>query len=218
MNAICAAAAPNSIFALPPLSGRLHRAQGNFQHRCHVGERHLLLKVQRQHRAARRAQRGALEQFEDGACARVVGPDDVRRGKVVERGLIDHRLRPAFPLLQMTKGCPAGDAERPGAKQVRPLEPVELASDDEQHVLQDVVGFVASDQPGDVAAQHRLHTAQQQLQRLAILALRPQNPLRFLNWSRQCSLRGRDPRKGSMGYTRRRHSEPKRGPVDRSRL
>ena len=90
--------------------------------------------------------------------------------------------RPALALLQMTKRRPARDAECPGAKELRLLEPIQLARHDDEDVLQDVVGVIRPDEPGDIATQRRLHAAQQQLQRLAVVALRSQYPLRFLYW------------------------------------
>jgi hypothetical protein len=152
-----------------------------------VRERHLFSKVQDEHRTARRGQRRAIEQLED----RVVGCRDLRCGKIVEPRVIDGGIQPALPLLQIPERCAAGDAERPGAKQFGLLEPIELPRHDEQHVLQDVVGVIGPNQAGNVAAQGRLNAAQQQLERVAIPALRAEHPFRFLSRRRQRSLRDR---------------------------
>ena len=72
----------------------------------------------------------------------------------------------------MTEGRTARDAKRPGAKELGLFQPVQLARDDDEDVLQDVVGVIRSDEPGDVAAQRRLHASQQQFERLAVVALR----------------------------------------------
>ena len=72
----------------------------------------------------------------------------------------------------MTERRAARDPERPGAKELRLLEPIHFARHDDEDVLQDVVGVIRPDEPGDVAAQRQLHAAQQQLERLAVVALR----------------------------------------------
>ena len=72
----------------------------------------------------------------------------------------------------MTKRGPARDPECPGAKELWLLEPIQLARHDDEDVLQDVIGVIRSNESGDIATHRRLHAAQQQLQRLAVVALR----------------------------------------------
>ena len=75
-------------------------------------------------------------------------------------------LRPAPLFFQKAKSRAAGDAEHLRAEQVGRRQPPELAIDNQQNLLIDVIGMKRADHTPDVAMQRRLNGAQEQLQPL----------------------------------------------------
>jgi hypothetical protein len=79
---------------------------------------------------------------------------------------------------------PARDTKRPRPEELRRVEPRDLAADGQEHVLQHVLGLVATRDAREVTPEGRLNAAQDELERFAVAALRPQHPLRFLDRGR----------------------------------
>jgi hypothetical protein len=76
------------------------------------------------------------------------------------------------PLLLQPSECgAAGDAKRPRSKQCWVFKPSQFSIDQDEDVLQDVVGVTGAGQAREISTQRPLHTAKKQFHRFAVIAL-----------------------------------------------
>ena len=61
------------------------------------------------------------------------------------------------------------------------MQSLEFAAYDHESILQYVVGMQRTDYPGKKASERRLNATKQVFERLTIITLRSQNPLRLLS-------------------------------------
>ena len=87
----------------------------------------------------------------------------------------------AKPLFfQMVESLAARDAVYPGLKQLRRVQEFQLSADQNQDILEHIIGVILSDQTAHVAVKLWLYAAEQEFESFSVIALCSKDPLRFL--------------------------------------
>ncbi|MGA2883382.1 MAG: hypothetical protein ABSG13_30930 [Bryobacteraceae bacterium] len=80
----------------------------------------------------------------------------------------------------MPESLAAGYAIYPGPKQFRRVQGRQLCANQNQDILEHIIGVILSDQTAQVAMEPWLYVAQQGFESFAVIALCSKDPLRFL--------------------------------------
>ena len=80
----------------------------------------------------------------------------------------------------MPERRPVRNAERPRFEHLGVLQTSELSVDQEQNVLNEILGVFSSDDAGHISQQRRPNGAQQRVERLTVAELRSQHEQRFI--------------------------------------